>query len=334
MSGMVGIGRAGGLAAATCALLVCMVASLAIGAVRIPPGDVFAALTSSNGSDAHLVVTELRVPRTALGVLVGAALGVAGALMQGVTRNPLAEPGILGVNAGAAFAVVVAIETLKVDTVAGYVVFALGGAAIAAVVVHVLGATGGRATPVKIALAGAVLTSLLLALTSAILVLDATTLDEFRFWIVGSIAGRDAGVLWSVLPFLAAGLLLAIPAGRWLNALALGDDVARSLGQRVSRIQAIAAVAFVLCSGGAVAAAGPIAFVGLTVPHIARVLVGPDYRWIVPFSAVLGALLLLAADIFGRVIAAPAEVEVGIVTAAIGAPFFIWLVRRRRLAAL
>jgi iron complex transport system permease protein len=320
---------------AVAALLGCVVLSLVVGAMPVPLHDVAAAFTAHDGSDAHLVVTELRVPRTALGLLVGAALGTAGALMQGVTRNPLAEPGILGINAGAAFAVVLAIHLLGVQTVAGYAVFALAGAGLAAVIVYALGATGGGgATPVRLALAGAVLTSLLVALTSAILVLDTQTLDEFRFWIVGSIAGRDMGVLWDVLPFLTAGLLLAAPAGRWLNALALGEDVARSLGQRVARVRALAATSFVLCAGGAVAAAGPIAFVGLTVPHIARGLVGPDYRWIVPYSAVLGAVLLLAADVLGRVIASPAEVEVGIVTAAIGAPFFIWLVRRRRLAAL
>jgi iron complex transport system permease protein len=329
MTARVGIGAAVG------ALLGCVVLSLVVGAMAVPFGEVVRALAASDGSDAHVVVTELRVPRTLLGVLVGAALGAAGALMQGVTRNPLAEPGILGVNAGAAFAVVLAIFVLGVGTVAGYAAFALLGAGVAALVVYALGASGGGgATPVKLALAGAVLTALLTALTSAILVLDAHTLDEFRFWIVGSIAGRDASVLLDVLPFLATGLVLAVPAGRWLNTLALGDDVARSLGQRTGRVRMLAGASFVLCAGGAVAAAGPIAFVGLTVPHIARGLVGPDYRWIVPYSAVLGAVLVIAADVLGRVIARPAEIEVGIVTAALGAPFFIWLVRRRRLAAL
>jgi iron complex transport system permease protein len=282
-----------------------------------------------------VIVTELRVPRTEIGLLVGAALGAAGALMQGVTRNPLADPGILGINAGAAFAVVLAIYVLGVSTTATYAAFALLGAGMSAVALYALGASGrDGATPIKLALAGAVLTALLVSLTSAVLIFDTRTLDEFRFWIVGSIAGRDSAVVLSVAPFILAGLLVALLAGRWLNALALGDDVARSLGQRVGRVRAASALGFVLLSGGAVAAAGPIAFVGLTVPHVARTLVGADYRWIVPYSIVLGAILLLAGDVLGRVVARPGELEVGIVTAVLGAPFFIWLVRRRRLAEL
>ena len=312
-----------------------MLASLAVGSLDIPVGEVIAAFTAFEDSDAHTIVRELRVPRTEVGLLVGGALGACGALMQGVTRNPLAEPGILGINAGAAFAVVVAIFLLGVTSVAGYAWFALLGAGIAALLVFALGASGrDGATPIKLALAGAVLSAMLVALTSAVLVLDVRTLDDFRFWVVGSIAGRDAGVALSVAPFIGAGLAIALVAGRWLNALALGDDVARSLGQRVGRARAAAAAGFVLLAGGAVAAAGPIAFVGLTVPHAARALVGPDYRWIVPYSIVLGALLLLASDVAGRVIARPAELEVGIVTAAVGAPAFIWLVRRPRIAEL
>jgi iron complex transport system permease protein len=187
---------------------------------------------------------------------------------------------------------------------------------------------------VRLALAGAVLTALLVSLTSAVLVFDAQTLDEFRFWIVGSIAGRDARVTLAVLPLVAAGLAIALGAGRSLNALALGDEVARSLGQHVGRTRLLAGLGFALLAGGAVAAAGPVAFVGLAVPHVARWIVGSDYRWIVPYSLLLGAGLLLAGDVLGRVVARPAEVEVGIVTALFGAPFFVWLVRRRRLAAV
>jgi iron complex transport system permease protein len=317
------------------ALVGCTFASLAVGALDVPLGEVVAAFTAFDDSDAHVVVTELRLPRTEVGVLVGAALGAAGALMQGVTRNPLAEPGILGINAGAAFAVVLAISVLGASSISAYAAFALAGAAGSALLVYGLGASGrDGATPIKLALAGAVLTALLVSLTSAVLVFDMQTLDEFRFWIVGSIAGRDHDVVLGVLPFIGVGLLVAVLAGRWLNGLALGDDVARSLGLGVERSRAAAAAGFVLCAGGAVAAAGPISFVGLTVPHVARALVGPDYRWIIPYSVVLGALLLLASDVIGRVIARPAEVEVGIVTAVLGAPFFIFLVRRRRLAAL
>jgi iron complex transport system permease protein len=312
-----------------------VLASLAVGSLDIPVGEVVAAFTARADTDAHAIVHELRVPRTEVGLLVGGALGACGALMQGVTRNPVAEPGILGINAGAAFAIVIAIFVLGVTSVAGYAWFALLGAGVASLLVFALGASGsGGATPVKLALAGAVLSALLLALTSAVLVVDVETLDDFRFWAVGSIAGRDTGVALTVLPFIAAGLVLALLAGRHLNALALGDDVARSLGQRVGRARAAATAGFVLLAGGAVAAAGPIAFVGLTVPHAARAIVGPDYRWIVPYSVVLGAILLLASDVAGRVVARPAELEVGIVTAAIGAPAFIWLVRRPRIAEL
>ena len=324
-----------GLVTALVVLLAAVMASLAIGSLSIPVREVIAALTAFDDSDAHVIVTELRVPRTEIGLLVGAALGAAGALMQGVTRNPLAEPGILGINAGAAFAVVLAIFLLNVSSVVVYAWFALLGAGLTAVLLYVLGASGrDGATPIKLALAGAVLTALLTALTSAVLVFDTQTLDEFRFWIVGSIAGRDAGVALSVAPFIGTGLLVALLAGRWLNALALGDDVARSLGQHVGWARAASGVGFVLLAGGAVAAAGPIAFVGLTVPHVARALVGPDYRWIVPYSIVMGAILLLASDVIGRVVAPPGELEVGVVTAVLGAPFFIWLVRRRRLAEL
>jgi iron complex transport system permease protein len=332
---MLDVPRTAALGAALCVLVACVVASLALGSRSIPLGDVVSAFTSPDGSDAHTIVTELRVPRTEVGLLVGAALGAASALMQGVTRNPLAEPGILGINAGAALAVVIAIFAFGVTSVSGYVWFALVGAGLAAALVYALGSVGRDGpTPVKLALAGAVLSYLLISLTSAVLVLDSDTLDEFRFWIVGSIAGRNSDVVVTVLPFIAAGMAIALASGRWLNALALGDDVAQALGQRVALARAAAGLGFVLLAGAAVAAAGPIAFVGLTAPHLARMVVGSDYRWVVPYSALIGAVVLLIADVAGRVAARPADLEVGIVTAALGAPAFVWLVRRRRMVAL
>ena len=293
-----------------------------------------AAFTAYDGSDAHAIVRDLRVPRTELGLLVGAALGAAGALMQGTTRNALAEPGTLGINAGAAFAVVLAISLLGVGTATGYAVFALAGAGATAVLVLVLGSGRDGPNAIRLALAGAVLTALFISLTSAVLIFDTRTLEEYRFWIVGSLAGRDAGVILAVLPIIAAGLVVALGAGRSLNALALGDEVARALGQRVALARTAACVGFVLLAGGAVAAAGPIAFVGLIVPHVARSVAGADYRWIVAYSIVLGAVLLLASDVVGRVLARPADMGVGIVTGLVGAPFFVWLVRRRRVIAL
>jgi iron complex transport system permease protein len=309
--------------------------SIAYGSKPIPLAHVWAALWDFDGSNDHLIVRELRLPRTILGLAVGIALGLAGAVMQGVTRNPLADPGILGVEAGAALAVVVGIHTFGVTSLHGYVWFSFVGAAIASVIVYVLGSLGrGGATPVKLGLAGTALTALLASFTSAILLFDLETLDQYRFWVVGSLAGRDTQVAVDVLPFIAVGVVLALGSARALNTLALGDDVARSLGQRVRVARGVSAVAVVVLCGAATAAAGPIVFIGLTVPHVARAICGPDYRWILPWSVLLAPTLLLGADVVGRVVAPPGEVEVGIVTAMLGAPFFIALVRRRRLAAL
>jgi len=324
-----------GLVALAGAVAAASAASLAFGSVDLPLRTVLDALVAFDDSDAHVIVTDLRVPRTLVAICVGLALGASGALLQGITRNPLADPGLLGVNAGASLAVVVAIFALGVTSPAAYVWFALAGGLAVAVLVYALAASGrDGATPVKLALAGAVVASLLAALTSAVLVLDAETLDRFRFWVVGSVAGRDLGVLSAALPLLLAGGLVALLAGRWLNALALGDDLARGLGQRVAAVRGTLALGAVALAAAAVALAGPIAFVGLVGPHAARALVGPDYRWIVPYSALAGALLLLVADVLGRVVARPGEVEVGILCAAVGAPWFIALVRRRRLAEL
>lgn len=324
-----------GLVLALVLLLGVVLSSLVVGSVPIPVTDVVRALVAPDGSEASIIVRELRAPRTMIGVAVGAGLALAGAVMQGLTRNPLADPGILGVSAGAAFAVVIAISVLGVGSLTGFVWFGFLGAAVASVGVYALGSLGrDGATPVKLALAGAAVTALLGSLTTAIVLLDAQTLDEYRFWAVGSLAGRDAAIAAQVLPFLAVGVVLALASARALNALSLGDDVARALGQRMGVSRAFGALAVTVLTGAAVAAAGPIGFVGLVVPHVVRAATGPDYRWILPYSAVCGPLLLLVSDILGRVIARPAEVQVGIVTALVGAPFFIAMVRRRRLAQL
>ncbi|HEX7096730.1 MAG TPA: iron chelate uptake ABC transporter family permease subunit [Acidimicrobiales bacterium] len=328
--------RLAGLLVAVAALACATAASVAYGSKPMSLGTVYDALFHYDRelSD-HLVVRSLRVPRTLVGLLVGTALGLAGTVMQGVTRNPLADPGVLGVNAGAALFVVIAIYWFGVSSLLGYVWFAFAGAALASLVVYVLGSLGrDGATPVKLALAGSAVTALLGSVTSAILLVDLATLDQFRFWAVGSLSGRDADIARQVAPFIAVGAVMAIASGRVLNALALGDDVARSLGQRVALSRALGALVIVVLCGAATAAAGPVAFVGLTVPHIARAIVGPDYRWILPYSMVLSPTLLLASDVVGRVVARPAEVQVGIVTALLGSPVFLLLVRRRRLVAL
>lgn len=313
-----------------------MLLSLAVGAKSIPWGTVLDAVFAYDVTITdHLIVRELRLPRTVLGVLVGGALGVAGALMQGVTRNPLADPGLLGVNAGAAFAVVLAIWWFGINSVSGLVWFAFVGAGITSVAVYVLGTAGrGGATPVRLALAGAALASLLFALTRAVTLLDQATLDQFRFWAVGSLAGRGTDVAGQVAPFIIVGAVLAFGAARQLNALALGEDAAKALGTKIQLTRVVSVIGITLLCGGAVAAAGPIGFVGLVVPHTVRAWFGPDQRWLMPTSALAGTAFLLFADTIGRVVARPGEVQVGIMTAAIGGPAFVLLVRRTRMAQL
>ncbi|WP_407080028.1 FecCD family ABC transporter permease [Arthrobacter jinronghuae] len=331
-----GSGRRAGLLLLTLAFLaVACAASVAIGARPVAPGTVWDAFTAFDPANGDHAVVHSRVPRTVLGLVTGAALGLAGAAMQGVARNPLADPGILGVNAGAAFAVVVGIYIFGITNLNGYIWFALAGAAGAAVVVYLVASLGREgATPVKLALAGAALSAGLMSLLSAVLVSSQQTLDTFRFWQVGSVSGRDWDTIAAVLPFLAAGALISVFAGRALNGLSLGDDVARGLGQRVGLTRGITALGVVLLCGAATAAAGPIAFIGLVIPHVVRSFTGPDYRWILPFSMLLAPALLVTADVVGRVLLPPGEIPVGVTTAVIGAPVFIWLVRRRKLAEL
>ncbi len=316
-------------------LLLVMLASLVWGARDIPVADVWQALVAPGvGDNDHLVVRDLRVPRTLIGLVAGAALGAAGALMQGVTRNPIADPGLLGINAGASFAVIIAIAGLGVGSVEGYVWFAFGGATAAAVIVYGAASLGhGGVTPVKLALVGAALTATLTSLITLVLLTDRTTLDEYRFWQVGSLANRPLDVLHAVLPFVAVGLLLALASARVLNALALGDDVARGLGQDVARGRLLIVLAVVLLCGSAVSLVGPIAFVGLVVPHVARAVVGPDHRGIVPLSMLMGPVVLLGADVAGRLVARPSELEAGLVVAVVGAPVLLLVVRRSRAVA-
>ncbi|TCC53350.1 iron ABC transporter permease [Kribbella capetownensis] len=325
-----------GLIVCVALLAVVSLLSIAVGSKQIPFSTVIDALRHYNEANTdHVIVHSLRVPRTVIGLLVGAALGLSGALMQGVTRNPLADPGILGVNGGAALFVVGGIYWFGLSSLTSYVWLAFVGAAAASVVVYLLGSLGREGvTPVKLALAGAAMTAMLGSLTTALLIGDVDTFDQFRFWSVGSLAGRGSDIAGPVAPFILIGIVLALVSGRVLNALSLGDDVAKSLGQRVGLARLFVAVIVVLLCGAATAAAGPIGFIGLTIPHVARLVTGPDYRWILPYSMLLAPILLLASDIVGRIVARPGELQVGIVTAVIGAPFFIILVRRRKLADL
>ncbi|AXB43342.1 FecCD family ABC transporter permease [Amycolatopsis albispora] len=323
-----------GLVVLVVLLLALCAASVMFGTRTIPLGEVWTALVRPNGTELDIIVRSLRVPRTLIGVLAGLALGAAGALMQGHTRNPLADPGLLGVTQGAAFGVVFAVVVLGANGLYGYIWFGFAGAMIASVAVFLLGAAGGRgATPVTLALAGAAVSALLYGLIAAVVLGNDQGMEIYRFWRVGSIAGRDFAVTGQVLPFLLLGLVLAVVNTPGMNTLALGEDVATALGQRVGRTRALGVVAITLLVGAAVAACGPIAFLGLVVPHLARAVTGPDYRWLVPFSALLGAALLLAADVLGRVLTGD-SFEVGILLAILGAPVFIVLVRRKGLARI
>jgi iron complex transport system permease protein len=324
------------LAVAFGLLVIVLVLSLALGARGIEISQVWPALFSPEaGNNDHLVIRELRLPRTIAGLLAGLALGVAGSVMQGVTRNPLADPGLLGVNAGASLAVVFAISVLSITNPTGYIWFAFAGAAAAASVVYAIGSLGREgATPVKLVLAGTAVTAGITSVISLILISDTDTLNTFRFWSVGSLASRDLEAVRLVIAFVIGGLILAAISGRMLNLVALGDDLARGLGQRIYVSRVVAAGAVVLLCGSATALAGPIVFVGLVVPHIVRPFTGPDYRWIIAVSAVVGPSLLLIADIVGRLIVSPSELEAGLVVAVIGAPVMIALVRRVKLAGL
>ena len=310
-------------------------ASVALGARPLSLETVWQALTSADAANGDHAVVLSRLPRTVAALLIGAALGLAGTALQGMTRNPLADPGIMGLNAGAAFAVVTAIYVFGITSFTGYVWFALAGTALAALLVYAVASLGREgATPVKLALAGAALTAGLTSLLSAVLVSSQQTLNTFRFWQVGTVSGRGWDVLFPLIPFLIVGAMILLASGRALNGLSLGDDVARGLGQNVALSRGIMAVGVVLLCGSATAAAGPIAFLGLVIPHLVHGLAGPDYRWILVLSAVLAPVLLLVADVVGRLILPPGEVPVGIMTAVIGAPVFIAIIRRRKLAEL
>ncbi|MDA5147031.1 iron ABC transporter permease [Streptomyces sp. AD681] len=315
-------------------LLIALLLSLAVGSRPVAPGEVVGALVHGGASDDAQVVRAMRVPRTVVGVLAGAALAVAGTVMQGVTRNPIAEPGILGVSQGASVGVVCAITLFGVHTLTGYVWFALAGAALAAVAVYAVAAGGrGGASPVKLALSGAAMNAFLAAVVSAIVTTNARALDEFRFWQVGSIDGQGSDIIGRIWPFVLAGLVLSAMLARGLDALALGDEAAKGLGHNVALVRASGAVAATVLTGAAVATAGPIAFTGLAVPHIARALVGTGHRWVLLVATLLGPVMILVSDVLGRIVFPPAEVPVAVMTALLGVPFLIALVRRRTVVA-
>ncbi|MFD8692896.1 FecCD family ABC transporter permease [Streptomyces sp. NPDC059651] len=326
--------RALATAAAVAALLVAVLLSLAVGARSIPPSEVFDALIHGGHSDAAEVIRNMRVPRTLIGLMVGASLALAGTVLQGITRNPIADPGILGISQGASVGVVLAIAYAGIHTLTGYVWFAFAGAAIASVAVYAIASSGrGGATPVKLALGGAAINALLVSVTMAVLTTKASALDEFRFWQVGSIAGREAEVAQQIWPFLLLGTVLVLCVARGLDALALGEDMAKGLGQKIATVRIVGGIGATVLTGAGVAAAGPIAFIGLAVPHIARAVVGSDHRWVLPMAALIGPVMLLVSDVIGRIVFPPSEVPAGVMTALIGVPFLVTLVRRKAVPA-
>lgn len=312
-------------------LALAVLLSIALGAEPLTPAQVWHGLWSPAGREGDVIVRSLRLPRTATALVAGLALGAAGALMQGHTRNPIADPVVLGISAGAGMGVVASLFLLGVSSLYGYVWFGFLGAAIAGTLVYTVGALArGGATPVTLALAGAAAHALFTALTAGMVLFDRQALETYRLWTVGSVSGRPADLTLQALPFIAAGLLLAALNTPGLNALSLGEDVARMLGVRIGLTRATGMAAITLLTGTAVAVCGPIGFVGLVGTHIARHLAGPDYRWIVTKAALAGAILMLTADTLGRLVARPGELQVGIMLALIGAPVFIQLVRRRQ----
>ena len=309
-------------------------ASVAFGVREVTLDEIIAALGgSTNGISEAAVVA--RIPRTVLAMLVGAALAMSGTTMQAVTRNPLADPGILGVSAGASLAVVIGIAFFGLNAPYSLMGVAIAGAAGAAVFVYAVGSLGrGGATPLKLALAGAAISAAFTSLVSAVLLPRVDVMESFRFWQIGGVGGATWDRIGAVAPVLAIGALVCLATTRGMNSLALGDDLATGLGENVGRTRLVSSAGAIVLCGAATAVAGPIGFVGLVVPHLCRLLVGTDHRWLLPFTAVAGAALLVAADVVGRVIAPGSEIEVGIITAFIGAPVFIWIVRRQRVREL
>lgn len=322
---------------ALCVLLLVLscAASLMVGSARLPLSTVWAALTSPGEGIDHLTVLSLRVPRTLLGLLVGAALGLAGALAQALTRNPLADPGILGVNSGAAFAIAVGVATLEVTRLHQYLWLGFAGAFGAAVLVYAIAARGrGGAAPLRLVLVGVALSAVFNGAASSLALLNPEVFDRMRFWEAGTLSDRPEGTVATIAPFILVGVVLALVLGRSLNALALGDDLANAVGARVALTRTCGVIAITVLCGAATAAAGPIGFIGLMVPHAVRLLTGPDQRWILPFTLVLAPVLVLVSDILGRLVVWPAELQVGVITAFLGAPVLILLVRRAKAGGL
>ncbi|WP_430593258.1 iron chelate uptake ABC transporter family permease subunit [Humidisolicoccus flavus] len=330
-----GARTAGGMLVLLAVLVLAVLLSLAVGANPLSVSTVWNTLLGEGNTETNYIVFDLRIPRTITGLVAGAALGIAGALIQAFTRNPLADPGILGVNAGAALAVALGITLLGLRDVSQFVWFAFAGALIVTIAVYLIGSSGrGSADPLRLTLAGVALGAVLSGITTGLSLSNPDAFDSMRSWNAGSLLGRGLDAILPVLPFVVVGILIALFLAPGLNAVGLGEDVARSQGANVLGIRLGVIVAVTLLAGSATALAGPISFIGLMVPHVIRWTFGVDQRAILPLAALLAPVILLLADVLGRVIIAPAEVPVGIVAAVVGAPVLILLARRRNASAL
>lgn len=287
------------------------------------------AYQNNNGSNEHLVIETVRLPRALIAAAVGSSLAIAGALMQTLTKNPLASPSIFGINAGAGFAVVIAVSLFQISHLQAFAWIAFLGAAVAAISVYFIGSLGREGlTPMKLTLAGAAIAAMFSSFTQGFLVLSEVALEQVLFWLAGSIQGRKLEILVSVIPYLVVGWIGALLLSSKLNVLSMGEDVAKALGIRTGLLKIGIGVIVILLAGGSVAVAGPVGFIGIVIPHITRSIVGIDHKWVIPYSAFLGAILLLLADILARYVIMPEEVPVGVMTAIIGTPFFIYIARR------
>nr|WP_263324957.1 iron ABC transporter permease [Neobacillus sp. Marseille-Q6967] len=321
--------RWAGLFVAIIVLLLLMSASIVYGYTDTTWKIAIDSFINFNGSNEHIVIQTVRIPRSFIAAAVGASLAIAGVLMQTLTKNPLASPDIFGINAGAGVAVVIAVTIFSVGSLQLFTWISFFGAAVAAITVYAVGSVGREGlTPMKLTLAGAAMTAMFASVTQGILVLNEAVLEQVLFWLAGSVAGRNLENLTAVLPYLLIGWIVSLFIAAKLNVLSMGEDVAKGLGLNTVLLKIVIGIIVILLSGGAVAVAGPIGFIGIVVPHMTRFIVGIDHRWVIPFSALLGGVLLLAADIASRYILMPQEVPVGVMTAIIGTPFFIYIARK------
>ena len=319
-----------GLIIGVAVLFISFLLSIKMGLTQIDFKTVFNSFFSYNSElTNHIIIRSSRLPRAIIASLVGSSLAIAGALMQAITRNPLASPSIMGINAGALFAVTIAITIFSVSSLVNLMWIAFLGAGLAAFLVYILSSIGREGlTSMKIILAGAAITALFVSITQGILVLNETGLQEVLFWIAGSVSGRSIDMLLPILPFIIIASVTAFLLSNSINIMAAGDDIARGLGQKVIYMKIVLTIIFVILAGSSVAIAGQIIFVGLMVPHIAKLLVGLDYKWVIPYSSIIGASLVLISDVISRFVIMPSELPIGVVTALLGTPFFIYITRK------